>query len=69
MRRIEVVIVLAVLVGWALLISLLLVIRTTGMPNVVACLEYENPAMSVEVHGPVVERNFLGSSVYFYEGR
>lgn len=35
MRRIEVVIALLVLMGWALLISFFLVLRTMGMPNVV----------------------------------
>jgi hypothetical protein len=73
MRRIEVVLSIAVLVSVALVISLLLVIRTTGMPNVVACLETENPAMSVEVRsnraGAIVERDVLGCSVYWYAGR
>jgi hypothetical protein len=73
MRRIEVVIALLVLMGWALLISFFLVLRTMGMPNVVTCLETDNPAMSVEVTsnrlGHVVERNVLGCKVYWYEGR
>ena len=73
MRRIEVVIALLALMGWALLISFFLVLRTMDMPNVVTCLETDNPAMSVEVTsnrlGHVVERNVLGCKVYWYEGR
>ena len=56
-----------------LLISFFLVLRTMDMPNVVTCLETDNPAMSVEVTsnrlGHVVEHNVLGCKVYWYEGR
>ena len=64
---------IVVLVGVALVIALLLVVNAVGMPNVVACLETENPAMSAEVRsnraGAIVERNVLGCSVYWYSGR
>jgi hypothetical protein len=68
MRRIEVVISLAVLAGLVLLLSLVLVIRTTGMPNIITCLE-EDPKMDVEVQGHVVDREVFGCAVYWYAGR
>jgi hypothetical protein len=75
MTRVEQVVATVFLAGFLLLLLLVALVNSTGMPNVVACVEPETashtPAMSVEVasnrNGHIAERNLFGCTFYFYD--
>jgi hypothetical protein len=72
--RIEVVLSVVVLVGVVVFVSLLALVSTYGMPNVLACLKTHAPATIVKVESGrigvrIVERDIFGCTLYWHVGR
>jgi len=75
MTRIEKAVASVFLAGFLLMLLLSVFVGSTGMPNVVSCIEPrpgpQAPAMGVEVtsnrNGHIAERNLFGCTFYFYD--
>lgn len=74
MMRIGVLLSVMVLVGLFLFVSLVALVHTYSMPNVLACVETYAPATIVTVEsgreqGRIVERDIFGCTLYWHVGR